>query len=41
MDTINEEALEKELDVAIKEADNREGIPHEEVWAEIIARYKL
>lgn len=35
MDTIHDEALEKELNIAITEADNGEGIPHEEVWAEI------
>jgi hypothetical protein len=33
--------LDKELDIAIKEADNGGGRPHEEVWGEIRKKYKL
>lgn len=33
--------LDKELDLAIKEADNGEGRPHDEVWAEVRKRYGL
>ena len=33
--------LERELDIAIEEADSGKGRPHEEVWAEIRKRYKL
>jgi hypothetical protein len=33
--------LERELDLSIKEADNGEGRPHEEIWAEIRKRYNL
>ena len=41
MDTIHDEAIEKELHIAMKEAENGEGMPHEEVWAEIKSRFKL
>jgi hypothetical protein len=37
----DEMELEKELAIAIKEADNGEGRPHAEVWAEIKLRYNL
>jgi len=33
--------LEKELDLAIQEAERGEGRPHEEVWTEVKKRYKL
>ena len=33
--------LERELDLAILEAERGEGRPHEEVWAEVKKRYKL
>jgi len=33
--------LERELDLSIKEADKRQGWPHQEVWAEIRERHKV
>jgi hypothetical protein len=33
--------LDKELSLAIKEADNGQGRPHDEVWAEVRKRYGL
>ena len=36
---INDEALEKELDISIKEADNGEELPYEEVAAKLRKRY--
>jgi hypothetical protein len=33
--------LDQQLDIAIKEADNGEGRPHDEVWAEVKKRHGL
>ncbi len=38
--TINDDKLEAELEIAIKQSDNREVRPHEIVWSEIRNRYK-
>jgi len=38
--TMNDTRLEQELEIAIKESDNREVRPHNVVWAEIRNRYK-
>lgn len=37
----NDPELNKELNLAIEEADNGQGRPHDEVWAEIRKRYGL
>jgi hypothetical protein len=36
---INDEALERELDISIKEADNGEELPYEEVAAKLRKKY--
>jgi len=38
--TMNDDKLEAELEIALKQSDNREVSPHHEVWAEIRNRYK-
>ena len=38
--TMNNPKLEDELEIALKQSDNREVRPHDEVWAEIRNRYK-
>jgi hypothetical protein len=41
LDVIHDEALEKELEIALLEADNGKGISHEVVWNEIKNRYHV
>ena len=38
--TMNDPQLEAELEIALKQSDNREVRPHDVVWAEIRNRYK-
>ena len=38
--TMNDTKLDEELEIAVRQSDNREVRPHDVVWAEIRNRYK-
>lgn len=38
--TTNDARLNEQLEIAIKQSDNREVRPHDAVWTEIRTRYK-